>query len=70
MKINDKKEFTLKQKVFLYFYKSQQYFYGKWFYVKGKIKKFTDSLFFYFVFLGVLVFFLHKISINFNPNIP
>lgn len=70
MKIKDKKEFTLKQKVFLYFYKSQQYFYGKWFYVKEKIKKFIDSLFFYFVFLGVLVFLLHKISINFNPNIP
>jgi len=70
MEINDKKEFTLKQKVFLYFYKSQQYFYGKWFYVKEKIKKFTDSLFFYFVFLGVLVFLLHKISIYFNPNIP
>jgi hypothetical protein len=70
MEINDEKEFTLKQKVFLYFYKSQQYFYGKWFYVKEKIKKFTDSLFFYFVFLGVLVFLLHKISIYFNPNIP
>lgn len=70
MKINDKKEFTLKQKVFLYFYKSQQYFYGKWFYVKEKIKKFIDSLFFYFVFLSVLVFLLHKISIYFNPNIP
>ena len=40
----DKKKFTLKQKAFLYFYKSQQYFYNKWFYVKEKIKKFIDSL--------------------------
>lgn len=72
MEINNKnkKEFNLKQKVFLYFYKSQQYFYGKWFYIKEKIKEFTDSLFFYFAFLGVLVFLLHKISIYFNPNIP
>lgn len=70
MKINDKKEFTLKQKVFLYFYKSQQYFYGKWFYIKRKIKRFIDSLFFYFIFLGALIFFLHKISIYFNPTIP
>ncbi len=69
MEINNKKEFTLKQKVFLFFYKSQQYFYSKWFYVKGKIKKIIDSLFFYLVFLSVLVFFVHKFLIYFNPNI-
>lgn len=69
MKIKDKKEFTLKQKVFLYFYKSQQYFYGKWFYIKEKTKKFVDSPFFYFLFLSVLVLLLHKILIHFNPNI-
>jgi len=70
MKINDKKEITLKQKVFLYFYKSQQYFYDKWFCVREKTKKFIGSLFFYFIFLGVLVFLLHKILIYSNPNIP
>jgi hypothetical protein len=68
--MGNKKEFTLKHKIFLYFYKAQQYFYSKWFYIKGKIKKFTDSLFFHFIFLGVLVFLLHKILIYFNPNIP
>jgi len=72
MEINnkDKKRFTLKQKTLLYFYKSQQYLYSKWFYVKKKTKKFIDSFFFYFLFLGVLVFLLHKILIYFNPNIP
>lgn len=66
----DKKGFTLKQKALLYFYKSQQYFYSKWFYIKKNVIKFIDSFFFYFVFLGVLVFLLHKILIYFNLNIP
>ncbi len=72
METNDKDEkiFTLKQKALLYFYKLQQYFYKKWFYVKEKLIKFIDSLFFYFVFLGVLVFLLNKMSIYFNLNIP
>lgn len=70
MSNKNKKEFTLKQKSILYFYKSQQYIYNKWFYVKEKTKKFIDSLFFYFIFLGILVFLLHKILIYFNPNIP
>ncbi len=65
----DKKEFTLKQKAFLFFYKTQQYFYGKWFYIKEKIKKFIDSFFFYFLFFGVFVFFLHKVLTYFNITI-
>lgn len=70
MKINDKKEFTLKQKVFLYFYKSQQYFYSKWVYIKEKIKKIADSFFFYFVSFGVFLFLLHKVLIGLNLTIP
>lgn len=69
MKINDKKEFTLKQKVLLYLYKSQQYFYNKWFYVKERIKKFIDSFFFYFISFGVFLFILHKVLIGLNLTI-
>jgi Ca2+/Na+ antiporter len=66
MRINDKKEFTLKQKTLLYFYKSQQYFYSKWFYIKEKIKKFVDSFFFYFISFGIFLFLLHKVLIGLN----
>lgn len=71
METNDKnkKEFTLKQRALLYFYKLQQYLDNKWFNVKEKIKKFIDSLSFYFIFLGVFVFFLHKILIYLNLTI-
>ncbi|MCK5510243.1 hypothetical protein KAI65_01705 [Candidatus Parcubacteria bacterium] len=71
MEINDKykKIFTLKQKVFLYFYKSKQYLNNKWYIVKGKIKRFIDSFYFYFIFFGVFVFFLHKILIYLNLTI-
>lgn len=34
-----------------------------------KLKNFIDSLFFYFVFFGILILLLHKILIYFNPNI-
>ncbi|PKP59516.1 MAG: hypothetical protein CVT88_05355 [Candidatus Altiarchaeales archaeon HGW-Altiarchaeales-1] len=51
MKINDKnkKEFFLKQKIFLYLYKSKQYLNNKWFFIKKKIKSFIDSIYFYFI---------------------
>lgn len=55
-----KKEFTLRQKVFLYFYKSRQYLDNKWHDLKEKIKKFVDSFYFYMIVLGALVFLLHK----------
>ncbi|MDD5688665.1 MAG: hypothetical protein PHQ76_00085 [Caldisericia bacterium] len=68
-KKQSKKEFTLKQKVFLYFYKSKQYLNNKWYLVKEKIKKIIDSLYFYSIFFGVFVFLLHKILIYLNLTI-
>ena len=69
METKNKKELTFKQKVFLYFYKAQQFFYAKWFYIKRKVKNFIDSILFYFFLLGVLIFFLNKFLTYFNPNI-
>ncbi|GAH47832.1 unnamed protein product [marine sediment metagenome] len=71
MERNDenKKEFTLKQKGFLYFYRVRQYLNNKWYIVREKIKKFADSFYFYLIFLGVFVFLLHKILIFFNLTI-
>lgn len=66
MELNDKKELTLKQKVLLYHYKSQQDFYSKWFYIKEKIKKFVDSFFLYFISFGVFLFLLHKVLTGLN----
>jgi len=52
MKINDKnkKEFFLKQKIFLYLYKSKQYLNNKWFFIKKKNKKFYRFYLFLFHF--------------------
>lgn len=66
---NDKKEFTLKQKIFLYFYKSKQYLNNKWFSVKEKIKNFIDSFYFYLIVFGVFAFVLHKTLIYLNLTI-
>jgi len=68
MERNDKnkKEFTLKQKRFLYFYRSKQYFNYKWHLTKKKIKIFFDSFYFYLILFCVFIFLLHKISIHFN----
>ena len=68
-RIKNKKEFTLKQKGFLYFYKMKQYLNNKWYIVKEKIKKFIDSFYFYLIFFGVFVFLLHKILIYLNLTI-
>lgn len=54
-----KKELTFKQKVLLYFYKSRQHLSNKWHGLKGKIKKFVDSFYFYLIVFGVSVFLLH-----------
>jgi len=71
MERNDenKKEFTLKQKGFLYFYRARQYLNNKWYIVREKIKKFVDSFYFYLIFFGVFVFLLHKILIFLNLTI-
>ena len=69
MKTNNKKEFTLKQKSLLYFYKSKQYLYNKWHIVRKKIKSFEDSFCFYLIIFAVFIFLLHKSLIYFNPVI-
>ncbi|MCK5475863.1 MAG: hypothetical protein KAI71_04765 [Candidatus Pacebacteria bacterium] len=69
MKTSDKKEFTLKQKAFLYFYKSKQYLNNKWYIVKEEIKKLSNSFFFHFMLFGVSIFLLHKILIYSNLTI-
>ena len=54
------KKFTLKQKVFLYFYKSKQYFNYKRHRIWIKVKRFVDSFYFYLIVFGAFVFLLHK----------
>lgn len=65
----NKKEFTRKQKFFLYFYKSKQYFINKWYITKGKFKNFTDSFYFYLIVFAIFVFLLRKSLIYFNLTI-
>lgn len=67
--MENKKEFTLKQKIFLYFYKSKQYITNKFFIVKRKTKRFADSFFFYLILFAVFVFLLNKIKIYLNLTI-
>jgi hypothetical protein len=52
---NDKK-FTLKQKAFLYLYKSQQYFYNYWLKTKAGLLKFVDSFLFYALIFSIFLF--------------
>src|SRR5579864_5280675 len=65
---NDKK-FTLKQKSFLYYYKSRQYIYKKWFRIKEGFNKFFDSFLFYILIFSIFLFFLQKGLIWSNINI-
>lgn len=69
-KQSKKEGFNLKQKGFLSFYKSKQYFNHRWCFIKEKIKKFIDSLYFYFIFFGIFIFLLHKALIYLNLTIP
>ena len=71
METNDKnkKEFTLKQKALLYFYKSQQYLNNKWCIVKGGIRNFLDSFFFYLIVFGIFVFLFHWALTYFKVNV-
>jgi len=54
------KEFTLKQKVSLYFYRSKQYLDYKRHCAWIKVKRFVNSFYFYMIVLGGSVFLLHK----------
>ena len=65
----NKKEFTHKQKFFLYFYKSKQYLTNKWHIAKRKVKNFVDSFYFYLIVFAIFVFLLHKSLIYFNLTI-
>lgn len=61
-----KKEFTLKQKIYLYFYKSEQYIYNDWLRTKADINKFSDSFLFYLLIFSVLLFLFQKVLIYLN----
>ncbi len=65
----DKKEFTLKQKVFLYFYKSRQFLNYKLYRAKEAVKSFLDSLYFYLIIFGGFVFLFHKALLYFNITV-
>lgn len=65
----DKKVFTLKQKAFLYFYKSRQYLNNKWYRAKEAVKGFLDSLYFYLIVFGGSVFLFHKALLYFNITV-
>lgn len=70
MGINFKKDFTWKQKILLHFYKLELYLVFKWYVVKVKIERFVDSFYFYLPFFAFFIFFIHKVLISFNHNIP
>ena len=65
----NKKELTLKQKIFLYFYKSKQYLNYKWHFIKGKVKRFVDSFYFYLIVFGTSVFLLHRVLLWLNITV-
>lgn len=60
------KKFTLKQKLFLYFYKSKQYLNYKRHRIWLGLKKFLDSPYFYLIVIGSFVFLSHKALIWLN----
>ncbi|MDZ7798671.1 MAG: hypothetical protein U5L76_03580 [Patescibacteria group bacterium] len=65
----NKKEPTLKQKILLYFYKSKQYLNYKWHIIKGKVKRFVDSFYFYLIPFGASLFFLHRVLLWLNITV-
>lgn len=69
MKITDIKEYILKQKVFLYFYKLKVYYYKVLFYIKKYSLRYTDSFVFNLILLCIFEYALYKILIWFNLNI-
>lgn len=71
METNDKnkKEFTLKQKALLYFYKSKQCLNNKRHAIGETVNKFIDSFYFYLIVFGVFVFLLHKVLLFLNTSV-
>ena len=63
------KKFTLKQKVFLHYYKSKQYLDYKWHLIKEKVKRFVDSFYFYLIVFGASVFLLHRALLWLNITV-
>jgi len=56
----DNRQFTLKQKIFLYYYRARQYFNNKWHSGRRRAKKFIDSFLFYLILFSILIIFIHK----------
>ena len=63
------KKFTLKQKVFLYFYKSKQYLNYKRQRIWLGLKRFVDSPYFYLIVIGSSVLLFHKALIWLNITV-
>lgn len=61
-----KTKFTLKQKVFLYFYKSRQYIYNDWLKTKERLIKIVDSFLFYALIYSIFLCIFQKILLEFN----
>ncbi len=60
MALDNNRQFTLKQKIFLYYYRSRQYFNNKWRSGRRRAKKFIDSFLFYLILFSILISFIHK----------
>jgi len=51
---------SLKQKGFLYFYKSRQWIYGHWFIFKRTLVSFADSILFYILIFSIALFLIQR----------
>ncbi|MFW6172820.1 MAG: hypothetical protein ACOC5T_03675 [Elusimicrobiota bacterium] len=69
MATNNKKELGLKQRLFLYFYKSKQYLNYKGHLIWSKVKGFVDSPYFYLIVIGFFVFLFHRALPSLNITI-
>ncbi|MBU1036837.1 hypothetical protein KKF32_02255 [Patescibacteria group bacterium] len=54
------KTLSLKQKGFLYFFKSKQWLYGHWLSFKRTLTSFADSALFYILFFSIALFLIQK----------
>ncbi|MDP2586751.1 MAG: hypothetical protein Q8P32_03185 [Candidatus Komeilibacteria bacterium] len=63
------KKFTVKQKVFLYLYKSRQYVYNDWLITKDRLIKFVDSFLFYVLVYSIFLFIFQKSLSWLNINV-
>lgn len=63
------KNLSLKQKFFLYFFRSEQYLRIQWIKLKQPFIKITDSYLFYILIFSIALFFIQKALIYLNVNL-